>query len=339
MPLKIEVLELIRIMTLRRIFNILKITITFYFSRLMKKVFHKGMPLAISFEPTNCCNLRCPECLSGAGELQRSEGNASYEFFSSLIDQIHRETFYLNMYFQGEPFLNPYFFRMIEYASQKNIFVSSSTNGHYLSENNCHSLINSGLKKITVSLDGSTQDVYEKYRVGGKMEKVLSGLKLLVQKRKELKRRFPVIVIQFLVFKYNEHQINEIRVLSKEIGVDRLELKSAQIYHDEKMGELMPANPAYSRYKENKDGSYSLKNRPFNHCWRSWHSCVLTWDGLLLPCCFDKKGEYAFASLKDNKFEKIWKSNEFNHFRYQLLKSRLEIDICKNCTEGKNFFI
>jgi radical SAM protein with 4Fe4S-binding SPASM domain len=65
-----------------------------------------------------------------------------------------------------------------------------------------------------------------------------------------------------------------------------------------------------------------------------WSSGVITWDGLVVPCCFDKDATHQMGNLAENSFHDVWKGPAYNGFRQAILKSRSEIDICKNCTEG-----
>jgi radical SAM protein with 4Fe4S-binding SPASM domain len=176
--------------------------------------------------------------------------------------------------------------------------------------------------------------VYQQYRIGGKLEKVLEGARNIVKWKKELNSSTPHVIFQFLVVKPNEHQIEEVEALAKEIGVDEVGLKTAQIYDYENGNPLIPSIPEYSRYKKEKDGTYSIKNSLFNHCWKMWHSCVITWDGSVVPCCFDKDATYKMGDLREISFQKLWHGNNYRNFRKSLLKSRTEIEICKNCTEG-----
>jgi len=111
-------------------------------------------------------------------------------------------------------------------------------------------------------------------------------------------------------------------------------LKTAQIYDYKNGSDLIPSQEIYSRYKKNNDGSYSIKNELLNHCWKMWHSCVITWDGKVVPCCFDKDAHYVLGDLTKNSFEEIWQGDKYNEFRASLLRSRNEIEMCKNCTEG-----
>lgn len=166
------------------------------------------------------------------------------------------------------------------------------------------------------------------------MKRSLKAQKNIVKWKKELKSSTPHVIFQFLVVKPNEHEIDDVLALGKEIGVDEVRLKTAQVYDYENGNELIPTIDEYSRYKKNKDGKWSVKNKMVNSCWRMWQSCVITWDGGVVPCCFDKDATHQLGQLKDHDFKTIWKSAPYQNFRQSLLKSRSEIDICKNCTEG-----
>ena len=254
--------------------------------------------------------------------------------FNEVIDQLTNSLYYLTFYFQGEPYLNPGFLEMIKYASARRIYTATSTNAHFLDEENARKTIASGLDRLIISIDGTTQESYESYRVGGKLEKVIEGTKNILRIRKEMKSSTPHIIFQFLVVRPNEHQIPEVYALAKELGVDRVVLKTAQIYDYQKGSDLIPLANQYSRYKKNHDGSYSIKNRLLNHCWKMWHSCVITWDGKIVPCCFDKDAHHVMGDLNQHSFNEIWNGAAYQEFRKSLLRSRSEIEMCRNCTEG-----
>jgi len=294
----------------------------------------KGMPISISFEPTTSCNLRCPECPSGLRSFTRPTGMLEAELFKNTIDQLSKTLTYLIFYFQGEPYLHKEFIDLVKYASQKGIYTATSTNAHYLNDENARKTVESGLDRLIISLDGTTQETYEQYRVGGKIDKVLEGAKNIVKWKKKLKSQKPYVVFQFLVVKPNEHQIEDVKQLAKDIGVDDVGLKTAQINDYQHGTELIPTIDYYSRYKNNGNGTYSIKNKLLDHCWKMWHSCVITWDGLVVPCCFDKDAEYVMGDLKTQTFEQIWNGDKYLNFRKSLLKGRSEIEMCKNCSEG-----
>ena len=322
-------------LTFARLWNSFKVLSSFYISKLFKNPRQWGLPISISFEPTTSCNLRCPECPSGLRAFSRPTGMLKKDFFTETIDDIHRHILYLIFYFQGEPYLNPDFLDMVKYASSKKIYTATSTNAHYLTDDAARKTVESGLDRLIISIDGTSQDVYKQYRVGGNLDKVIEGTKNIVKWRKQLNSKTPFIFFQFLVVKPNEHQIEDIKKLAKEIGVDEVRFKTAQIYdYENDPNQLIPNLDKFSRYKKNKDGTYKPKNKLANHCWKLWHANVITWDGLVVPCCFDKDATHQLGNLKNESFKNIWQNNNYKQFRASLMKSRKNIDICANCSEG-----
>ncbi|HEX3935144.1 MAG TPA: radical SAM/SPASM domain-containing protein, partial [Puia sp.] len=322
-----DTINLLSKLTARRLLNGIKVLSSYYVSKWTKKAVQWGYPVSISFEPTTSCNLRCPECPSGLRAFTRPTGMLQNDFFTQTIDQLSRELLYLVFYFQGEPYLNPSFLDMVAYASAKGIYTATSTNAHYLNHQNAKRTVESGLDRLIISIDGTTQDVYEQYRVGGHLEKVLEGARNIVKWKKELKSKTPFVFFQFLVVKPNEHQLEDIRRLAKEIGVDEVRFKTAQVYdYENDPNGLIPKNEKYSRYKKNKQGDYVIKNTLENHCWRLWHATVITWDGLVVPCCFDKDAQHPLGDLKGKSFREIWHNEQYVEFRRQILKSRKNID-------------
>jgi radical SAM protein with 4Fe4S-binding SPASM domain len=292
------------------------------------------MPISISIEPTTSCNLRCPECPSGLRSFTRPTGMLQEKLYENVIDQLSSTLSYLTFYFQGEPYLNPNFLDMVRYASGKGIYTATSTNAHYLDDENAKATIMSGLNRLIISIDGTTQESYEAYRVGGKLAKVLEGTKNILRWRQQLKSRTPHVVFQFLVVRPNEHQVPAVQALARELGVDRVALKTAQIYDYKNGSDLIPLDEKYSRYSRDERGVYTIKNELLNHCWKMWQSCVITWDGKIVPCCFDKDAHHVMGDLSKNSFREIWKGEAYQEFRASLLRSRNEIEMCTNCTEG-----
>ena len=163
---------------------------------------------------------------------------------------------------------------MVKYARSKGIYTITSTNGHFLNDKNARETIESGLDRLIISVDGTTQETYESYRIEGKLESVLQGAKNVVKWKKELNSPTPHIIFQFLVVKPNEHQIPDIYKLAEEIGVDEVKLKTAQVYDYENGNDLIPTIEKYARYTQQTDGTYKVKNKLLNHT-RFFQSC--TW--------------------------------------------------------------
>ncbi len=321
-------------LTPKRVLNISKILSSYYYTRFTKKPVQWGLPMTVSIEPTTACNLRCPECPSGLRSFTRDTGNLKLDFFTKTIDEIADELLYLIFYFQGEPYINPKFLDMVKHASDKGLYTITSTNGHFLNKENAIKTIESGLDRMIISVDGTTQETYESYRKGGKLDVVLQGARNMVKWKKEMNSKTPHLIFQFLVVKPNEHQIDEIYKIADEIGIDEVKLKTAQIYNYEDGNDLIPTISKYSRYHKTASGKYTVKHKLDNHCWKLWHACVITWDGLVVPCCFDKDALHKLGDLKKMSFKELWQAKPYQNFRKLLLGGRDKIDICKNCTEG-----
>ncbi|WP_339706695.1 radical SAM/SPASM domain-containing protein [Algoriphagus aquimarinus] len=329
----VTALAFFRLLTFQKILNYALLAGSFQLSKFLGRPILWGKPTTLSIEPTTSCNLRCPECPSGLRDFSRPTGMLQDALFKKTIDQVQGHLTWLHLYFQGEPFLNPRFLEMVSYADSKGIFTSTSTNAHFLQEKQVREVLQSGLKQLIVSMDGITQDIYEKYRVGGTLEKVQEGIKLLLSERQKSGQNFPRVVLQFLVTGQNEHQLSDLKQWAKDMQVDELQLKTTQIYDFENGSELIPSDLGYSRYVPEGNGKWKLKKKLENKCWRMWQGAVSTWDGKVVPCCFDKDAEYVMGELKAQSLASIWSSLPYQNFRKQLLSDRTQIEICRNCTE------
>ena len=324
-------------LSLKKTINFFKVFFSFNISKIIKKPIVWGLPNSVSIEPTTSCNLHCLECPSGQNKFSRNTGNIDFEFYKSIVNELYPYLSYLILYFQGEPYLHPIFFELINYANKKNIYTATSTNGHFLNEENAKKTILSGLHRLIISVDGTTQDIYSFYRKGGELNRVKKGIENIVKLKKELKSETPYLIIQFLVIKQNQHQIEEAKRLAKQLNVDKIIFKTAQIYDYKNGSELIPTINKYSRYKKVKN-TFLIKSKLPNRCWRLWNSSVITWDGLIVPCCFDKDAKYILGNLSKAEFKHVWKSKKYQTFRKNILYSRKNINICQNCTEGMNVF-
>ncbi len=332
-------IALLKTLSIYRLWNFFLLKLSYQISILFKKPIHWGYPIAISIEPTTACNLKCPECPSGLRQFTRPTGNLKTDVNDTILKSLGRHLQYINYYFQGEPFINPQFLDFVKAARKENIYVLTSTNAHFMSKKTAEKVVASGLSELIISVDGTTQETYENYRVEGKLDTVLSGLTAIKEAKEKAKSQFPIVTIQFLVTAQNEHQIPEVQSWVKKYGADNLNLKTIQVYNYENGNKLLPKNEDYSRYKKGTDGKYVLKNKMSNYCWRMWTTCVFTWDGSIVPCCFDKDAKYKMGNISKAEFKHIWKDGLYTDFRQKILKQRADIDICKNCSEGSKIWV
>lgn len=331
--------RILGLLSAARTWNLVRLKSSFLLAKRTKNPHHSGRPFALSIEPTTACNLGCPACPSGLKAFTRPTGKLDLAKHENWLQQVSRETFYINYYFQGEPFLHPQFLDLIKAAKQHRIYTATSTNAHFIDRQKAEAIVSSGLDRLIISIDGLTQETYSAYRVNGQLNKVIEAASHLVAAKKQLKRPNPFLIFQFLVVKANEHEIGELQELAKAIGIDEVRFKTAQLYDYENGNALIPENEKYSRYIKKSDGTYRVKFKGGDHCWRMWSSAVLTWDGQVVPCCFDKDAHHTLGTLETDSFKAIWNSGHYRSFRNQVLADRNAIAICTNCSEGAEVWV
>jgi radical SAM protein with 4Fe4S-binding SPASM domain len=288
-----------------------------------------GMPLSVSVELTNNCNLFCPECITGSGKMKRERGFMEVNLFNKVIKELFPYLNIMNLYFQGEPMLHPSFFTFVR--NSKNTYNVVSTNGHFLSGENAEKIVSSGLSKLIISLDGMDQETYSAYRRNGIVNTVLDGIKNVAYAKKRSGSPLK-IEIQFLVNRFNENQIPQIRTLAKKMDIS-LRFKSMQIINREDTGSWLPLKERFRRYRM-KNGEYIIKNSLPDRCARLWFNPVITWDGKVIPCCFDKNAEFVMGNINHDSFREIWNGTKYRIFRKSIMSGRHMIEICRNCTSG-----
>ncbi len=320
----------------KRIWNLMQVGAASLTSKVTKRAYIWGHPLLLMVEPTNICNLKCPMCPSGAGEMTRPKGMMDFKTFQRAVDEIGNGLILIQFWNQGEPFINKEFLRMVRYAKDKGIPAMTSTNGHFIkSEKDAEAVVQSGLDEILISVDGLDQKTYEQYRQGGDLKTVLKGIQFLSDAKKRLKAKHPLINIQFLVMKHNQSQKKDMFNLANKMGADIATLKSAQVYSDEQADHFLPDDEHFRRY--DMDGKhYKVKGNLPNFCQFLWHGAILNWDGRISPCCFDKDADFVWGNFSesDTSFSGIWKGKKSIKFRQAILKNRKQFEICNNCFEG-----
>ncbi len=317
----------------KKLWNAAKINFSYLLSRYGILKIWNVSPIYVSIEPVDICNLKCPECPVGVRNIPRKATDVNIEMTKKLIDELSPKLMHAILYFQGEPLINRNFPEIVEYIRSKNILTSTSTNAQLLNDKTAKAIVEAGLDKLIVSIDGATQETYEKYRVGGKLEKAIQAVENINKWKKELNSHSPFVEIQFIVFKTNEHEMDDMKKLAKRLNANKLTFKTAQLYDFENGHELLPENKKYARYEQRDDGKYHIKSPLRNSCKRLWQGSVMTSRGDVLPCCFDKDSDFKLGNMENESFSEIWKNNKANQFRKAILTDRKQFDMCRNCTE------
>jgi hypothetical protein len=192
----------------------------------MGKIHVKSMPYVLRIEPTNICNLRCPRCSCGIGTDPRPKGFMDLDDFKSILACSQDYAIILRLDGNGEPTLHPHIFDMVRIAKALQVSVSMSTSFTDASCEQVEEFIDSGLDRLVVAIDGSTQESYEKYRVGGQLASVENRVARLIRARNRLGQRTPFTEIQFLDWGYNHDEIPVMKEKAIAWGADKFQVIS-----------------------------------------------------------------------------------------------------------------
>lgn len=277
-------------------------------------------PYIYTVDTGNVCNLRCPLCPTGYHGLERRQSLMRLAEFKSIIDKIRPFAVEVIMHNWGEPFLNPDVIPMIQYARKNRIGTTISSNLNLVNrgEKFLEEVVHSGLDHLTVSIDGTTQDVYETYRKGGNLENVLANLRYLLHYRNKVGSPTPKVEWQFLVMKHNQHQMDDARRLSQEIGVDSMRFTAAGLPFNELKNVTLAEQwiselPSYQGYKPDK-----MVERGYLYdesCFYLYRAMTVNPEGGVAPCCVLYHSKYDFGNLIDSSLEDVWNSGHYRASR------------------------
>ncbi len=237
----------------------------------------------------------------------------------------------LKLFDKGESFLNPELPEMIQYASERGIKTVTSTNAHFLLDNDYVTrILKSELTALIVSIDSLKKNIYEKYRIGGNLNKVILGLKNLVRLKKKLAAN-TLINLRMLANKYNETEIKEMLKFSRTVGIDIFSVKNLNPSCGSRDfdKEFIPNNPKYRRYKYKKNTFERIQEK--SYCEKIWHTCEIHSNGDVVPCCEDYNGELKFGNVHEKPLSEIWKSKSTLELRKRLFFEKESNTICKKC--------
>lgn len=313
------------ILKLFRFKKILNLAIVYY-AKLFKIASMPAAPLILMIEPSSRCDMACRMCPVILNKTNRAKGDMSLDIFRKTISQIGDRLLAVALWNYGEPLLNPDIFSMISCAHARSIITLMSTNGLSLNREKINWLLDSGLDFLIVSFDGATKETYDKFRGEGNFDRVLNNLSLLTKVKRSRRAKSPFVDLQCIVMKENEHQIEDMRRLAEEIGVDKLSFKKFTYVGGAESKEFLPSKEEYIF------GKYKYKGESYvSGCLRVIDSSVILWDGTVVPCCGDLSFAYKFGNINDHKFMDIWNSDRYIAFRKNALHNIGSLAICRTC--------
>ncbi len=289
------------------------------FKSIQKK--HPGVllyaPSKISIETGNICNLSCPLCpTNDKGQADVRKGLMSFEDFRTIFDKIKPFVKTIDLFSWGEPFLNRDIGKMIKYAKEQKpklrVFIDSNLN--IITEEQTDEIVRYGLDVLKVSCDGATQGVYEQYRVGGDLKRVMENMDRVLRKKKELNSDKPKIIWKYLVFKHNQSEVGKAREMALERGIE-FEASGMRVDCGKEIfekvedsvkrdREWIPDRPEYDNYKDLGSGK--------DFCEKPWRTMTINWNGDVVPCgaIYDCE-RYSFGNLLKQDFARVWNSEKF----------------------------
>ena len=319
--------------------------------RLFRKRKLWGRPYILVIDPLNMCNLRCPFCPTGQGTLPLKPGRMPLERFIQLVDRLAPHVIKLILYNWGEPFLHKDILSMIRYAHRKRIATVISSNLNVLpEEGGGEAIVQSGLDDLIVSCDGLTQETYEIYRKGGKLERVINNLRDVAEAKRTLKSRTPVIEFQFLVFRHNEHEVDQVEEFARHQGADfarlakpYLNLSSQEIQpaqnpdfvRSQYLAEEVTSDPRLDIFSPDADPeACAALHPPPLQCYWPWRALVINWNGQVDPCC-GKNYRMPFGNIFEQSFPVIWNGPAYTDARDWIAGRKAEKEwpniVCRGC--------
>jgi MoaA/NifB/PqqE/SkfB family radical SAM enzyme len=299
-------------------------------------------PYIVRIEPTSACNLHCPLCPTGRGELDRPNTIMSPEALDRILSRCGEHALFAVLWIWGEPLLNKKLDQLAAVCRRHGIGSEVSTHLSLpLSEERIDSLVRSGLDWLIVSIDAATAATYEQYRIGGDFERVLANLRAIVARKKALRSATPFIEWQFVPLRHNEGEMQQAVKLAAEIGVDGVRFKPARL--DKPENHTFVGDIPVQVERQWAASDPALVHRPLPghgafhdfHCPFLWASVSVYGDGSVAPCCETTSARDDLGNVLANDFESIWNGPTYHRARRAAL-GRMEQPgddavACKGC--------
>lgn len=293
-----------------------------------------NMPLHIQFEWTSFCNLRCPVCPTGTKDLERDAIPMDPELFERAWDETAPYLLTASLWGWGEPLMHPRLGEMLRIASRHHVATLLSTNGMPLKHESVReALIEHPPTTLIVAIDGLTDETNSKYRVGAKLEPILTGMRKLAELKRRRKARFPVLQLRYIVMRHNEHEVEHIEEFARQHEFELLTLRSISLFDitdaDKVQSGFVPVNEILQpyQYKEGK-----RQKRPGFICTMPFWFPSVQADGGVVSCEQDHSGKHRFGTMIGGaRFRDIWFSEQAAAVRKLVRDEHEKLSFCRNC--------
>ncbi len=253
----------------------------------MKKI----KPHKIRLEASSLCQLQCPCCTTASGEIKKGIGYGYLKavHFKKLIDEnpFIKAADISNF---GEIFLNPELPDIIRYAHEKDIQLTADNgvNLNTVTDEVLECLVKNRFYRISVSIDGASQETYEQYRVKGHFDTVIENIRKINRYKQKRRTPFPYLMWQFVIFGHNEHELPAAKKLATELDMTfHPKLSWDRDFSPVKNPEFIKKETGLtatdrSEYKKNTGKNYAAAI-----CHQMWEEPQINWDGRVFGCCIN----------------------------------------------------
>lgn len=272
----------------------------------------EAYPLTLIIENTGKCNLKCPMCPREFGYYPPEDFD--FQLFKSIIDEVRSRTELVFPWGGGEPLMNPDLCKMIRYCKDAGIYTVVSTNATLLNAERSREILESGLDNLIIAFDGTTPEVYEKYRKGAKFDKVKNNILGFLKIKEEINSDL-FVVLQMVRLPENRHQVCDFYRMWSIPGVDEIRIKEDEI--------VVPELAIEERIHHER------RRHP---CYQLWHGpAFINYKGDFFPCCHTWQTE-PFGNVSEHSVFELWNSEKMQRMRTAHVRGDLtDYPDCQNC--------
>jgi radical SAM protein with 4Fe4S-binding SPASM domain len=289
-------------------------------------------PFHMQVELTSYCNLRCPVCPIGTGELTRAPQAMDVQLFERLVREVGRYLLTLSLWAWGEPLLHPDLERILAIARRYPAATLLSTNGQNLNREHVQkALRNEPPAYLIVAIDGLCDETNSQYRKGAKLQPALEGVRALADWKRRTASPLPVLHCRFLAMRHNEHELPGLRQFATQAGFDMVSIRTLSIIDsaEDPHRALLPLAEDLRPYAY-RNGS-RVGRRDFI-CQHAFSFPTVLADGTVIPCDQDYNGTQAYGRLTpETSFASIWFSREAAAIRKTIRDVPAQVSFCRNC--------
>lgn len=285
----------------------------------------KSLPWIVNLDTFSGCNLKCPFCPTGTDQMERKKVHMPIERAKRVIDLVRDHALEIRLYNWGEPFLNPDIFEIIRYAREAGLFTVISSNLSVKIKDLPRKVVESGLDRLTASIDGITQETLQTYRRRADASLCFANIKAIAEEKVLRGKSQPSVDLKFLVFRHNEHELPHLEAKCRELGANSFLPRRAFIFHDS----FVPKHPDYQPIGQIFHGT----------CDFLYSELTIEATGSISPCCTNASEKWDVGNLSElTDVREFWNApahramRAFNagHQDAQSLAPGHEI-LCKTC--------